>query len=134
MQNPALYQDYHELENTVKKHMLEAVNSGSASQEDVETLAYILSKTENLEELSLIIRILVNKYPFFENLIQEEKGEIKADIENIVQQFVSELVVSDPLKAAEISAEAAKPEATIESLKTAYPEFAEYLNKHPELT
>lgn len=125
----ALYVNFHGLENAVKKHMSQALASSRATADEVNELAYLLSKTETLEELSALIHILASRYTFLQDLELEEQGKTKQELEAIIKPFVLSIIASNPRLAAEIGAEASKADATLDALSKRFPEFGEYLKQ-----
>ena len=118
---------FHDLENAIKDHMLQALKSNVVKEQDLGILGYVFGKAETVEELYALLRVFSESFPFLQDLLSDEKGEQKADLEELLQGFVSEYVKKNPVKAAEIGKELANPDLTLEDLQKKHPEIREYL-------
>lgn len=115
------------------RNILKSVQEGleRSNIDPVESLSIMieLSDVMSIEELEMRVAQLKEKYPVLDEAQFKEQVHEEESLDEITQKYISQLIKSGKVKEAEEFAKAAdSKEATIQSLRDAYPEFDKYLN------
>lgn len=120
-------QKFKDLQKKIKSILVKALRKRAITPRDLLLILMIFAKAEKIAQLELLIELFKNPYPIFQELIDEEQYDLKAEFEHIVEKFVSKMIMENPALATEISRESLRKDANIKKLAARFPEFAEFI-------
>jgi hypothetical protein len=113
----------------LKELIYQNLSLGKLNLTDAAILTKLLSYAEDDETLNRYILLLSKEFAFLNGIFEEEEAITKAKLEDLVHNFVLEIIKDNPNLAKEISEFASKPGVTQEDILNKYPEFKNYLKK-----
>jgi hypothetical protein len=128
---PIIFSPLHrELENKIKLLLADTLKKGEMDVKAVVTLCAILGCAENEEELNRLMKIFSADYPILSTFVSAEEETAHEEIEVVVQEYLRELIQTDPLRAVLVGQDAANKKITLAELRTKYPEFDAWIQKN----
>lgn len=122
--------NYDQLTIAIQKCLFSHIERGDLSLMDGAIILHILSLAESEEQMRDWLEKMQTQVSFLDEIIGKEKSNFHDDLEQIVQNFVKDIIHDDPLLAAQVSGTAMQKDMSIDTLKELYPSFENYLRSH----
>ncbi|OGJ44141.1 hypothetical protein A2272_02145 [Candidatus Peregrinibacteria bacterium RIFOXYA12_FULL_33_12] len=120
---------YEDLERKIRHLILNNIEYGKLSIIDGAAIAHILFLAKDENTLKTYVKKLSQEFIIFDEIFEDEKTKMQENLEQIVQNFVENIIKDDPLLATQISTIALNKNVSFDELKQKFPQFAEYLSK-----
>ncbi|KKP38059.1 MAG: hypothetical protein UR28_C0023G0008 [Candidatus Peregrinibacteria bacterium GW2011_GWF2_33_10] len=124
---------YEDLERKIRHLILNNIEYGKLSIIDGAAIAHILFLAKDENTLKTYVKKLSQEFIIFDEIFEDEKTKMQENLEQIVQNFVENIIKDDPLLATQISTIALNKNVSFDELKQKFPQFAEYLSKAKNL-
>ena len=118
-------QSYLVLQSKIKLLLARAMETRKIAIEELMAILFILGQTTTTLELEAFVEIFSDTFPVLKTVQLERSEREKINIQDKVKRVISALVLTDPLRAAQLAKDALKKDADMAKLLEKYPELGE---------
>lgn len=123
--NIEIEQSYLELQSRIKLLLARALEVRKITIEELLAILFILGQTTTTFELEAFVEIFADVFPVLKTVQLEKSEKEKINVQDRVKTVISKMVLSDPLRAAQLAKDALQKDISWEKLTAKYPELKE---------
>lgn len=118
---------YQALEAEIKKYLIRNLEMGKMTIKQVAEVCFLLGHAKTAQGLQFLVDNLRKDFDVLEEMEDAKEGAEDTAVDQIVQKFVSDLIKTDPLKAAEVGSRASEEGVTLATLLEEFPDLRKYI-------
>jgi hypothetical protein len=118
---------YIALQEEIKNFLARAFEEERLTKEELLAILYLFGFTNTERELEAFLYIFAESFPILKGLTEKKAGAQKVEFDQGMAGLVQKILHDDPLLAAQVGVEVARPGTTLAKLKEQYPAIVKYL-------